>query len=67
MKASDVSSKTPDELKSMIADLKKEQFNLKIQKATGQLEGTARIRAVRKDIARAKTFLNFKGKEKKNA
>tara|TARA_B100001123_G_scaffold305980_1_gene341845 strand:+ start:1196 stop:1399 length:204 start_codon:yes stop_codon:yes gene_type:complete len=67
MKASDISSKTPDELKTMIVDLKKEQFNLRVQRATGQLEGTARIREVRRDIARAKTFLNHKGKEIKNA
>ena len=60
-------SKTSDELKTMITDLKKEQLNLRVQKATGQLEGTARIREVKRDLARAKTFLNFKGKEIKNA
>ena len=62
-----MSSKTSDELKTMITDLKKEQFNLRVQKATGQLEGTARIREVKRGLARAKTFLNFKGKEIKNA
>ncbi len=55
MKASDVRTKTPDQLTDELASLKKEQFNLRFQKATGQLEKTARIREVRRDIARIKT------------
>ena len=52
MKASDVRAKTPDQLSDELASLKKEQFNLRFQKATGQLESTARVRQVRRDIAR---------------
>ena len=57
MKASDLVGKTPDELQDALVDLKKEQFNLRFQQATGQLENTARVRAVRRDIARIKTLL----------
>ncbi len=46
---------TPDQLSEQLASLKKEQFNLRFQRATGQLETTARVRAVRRDIARLKT------------
>ncbi len=46
---------TPDQLSEQLASLKKEQFNLRFQRATGQLENTARVRAVRRDIARLKT------------
>jgi large subunit ribosomal protein L29 len=56
MKASDVRRKTADELNDELASLKKEQFNLRFQKATGQLEKTARVREVRRDIARIKTI-----------
>jgi large subunit ribosomal protein L29 len=56
MKATDVRSKTTDELQDELANLKKEQFNLRFQRATGQLEKTARIREVRRDIARIKTI-----------
>ena len=56
MKAVDIRTKTPDELKDQLASLKKEQFNLRFQRATGQLEKTARIREVRRDIARVKTI-----------
>ena len=52
MKASDVRAKTPDELTDDLGRLKTEQFNLRFQKATGQLENTARVRQVRRDIAR---------------
>ena len=52
MKASDVRAKTQDQLTDDLASLKKEQFNLRFQKATGQLESTARVRQVRRDIAR---------------
>ena len=55
MKASDIRTKTVDELTDALAALKKEQFNLRFQRATGQLEKTARIREVRRDIARIKT------------
>ncbi|HEY8612132.1 50S ribosomal protein L29 [Roseomonas harenae] len=56
-KIADVRGKTPDELKTMLLDLRKEQFNLRFQRATGQLEAVGRIRAVRRDIARVKTVL----------
>ena len=55
MKASDLRSRSVDELTDELGRLKKEQFNLRFQKATGQLEKTARIRQVRRDIARVKT------------
>lgn len=57
MKATDVRAKTDDELKTQLADLQKEQFNLRFQKASGQLENTARVRQVRRDIARIQTTL----------
>ena len=55
-KASDVRAKTPDELKTDLVSLKKEQFNLRFQRASGQLQDTARVRVVRRDIARTKTI-----------
>jgi large subunit ribosomal protein L29 len=64
MKAVDVRVKTPDELKSQLGDLKKEQFNLRFQRASGQLENTARVREVRRDIARIKTILAEKANVK---
>ncbi len=57
MKAADLRTKTPDELKVALMGLRKEQFNLRFQKASGQLENTARARQVRRDIARLKTVL----------
>ncbi len=57
MKASDLRTKTPDELKDTLMGLRKEQFNLRFQKASGQVENTARARQVRRDIARIKTVL----------
>ena len=57
MKAADVRAKTGDQLKDDLADLKKEQFNLRFRRASGQLENTARVRVVRRDIARIKTIL----------
>ncbi len=57
MNASDLRTKTADELKDALMDLRKEQFNLRFQKASGQLENTARARQVRRDIARVKTVL----------
>ena len=56
-KPSDVRAKSADELQGMILDLRKEQFNLRFQRATGQLESTNRIKAVRRDIARTKTII----------
>jgi large subunit ribosomal protein L29 len=56
MKSVDVHAKSVDELSDQLASLKKEQFNLRFQKATGQLEKTARVREVRRDIARVKTI-----------
>ena len=58
MKAVDLVGKTPDELNETLMGLKKEQFNLRFQKASGQLENTARVRQVRRDIARIKTVLH---------
>ncbi len=55
--AADIRTKTPDELSTMLLDLRKEQFNLRFQRATGQQENTSRVRAVRRDIARVKTIL----------
>ena len=56
MDVSDMHTKTVDELSDELGRLKKEQFNLRFQTATGQLEKTARIRQVRRDIARIKTI-----------
>jgi large subunit ribosomal protein L29 len=56
MKPQEVRAMTPDQLSEQLASLKKEQFNLRFQRATGQLENTARVRAVRRDIARIKTM-----------
>lgn len=60
MKANELRDKTPDQLRDQLASLKKEAFNLRFQKATGQLENTARMQAVRRDAARVKTILNQK-------
>lgn len=60
MKADDLKTKTPDELKDSLFDLKKERLNLRFQKASGQLENTARVRQVRRTIARIKTILRDK-------
>ena len=56
MKADDVRAMTPDQLSDELMKLKKEQFNLRFQRATGQLENTGRVRIVRRDIARIKTI-----------
>ena len=55
MKAGDARAMTPDQLSDELMKLKKEQFNLRFQRATGQLENTGRVREVRRDIARVKT------------
>ena len=65
MKASDIRGKTQDQLSDELASLKKEQFNLRFQKATGQLEKTARVKEVRRDIARIKTIAAEKSAGKK--
>jgi large subunit ribosomal protein L29 len=55
MKADNVRQMTPDQLSDELLKLKKEQFNLRFQRATGQLENTSRVRQVRRDIARVQT------------
>jgi large subunit ribosomal protein L29 len=57
MKAEEVFAKSDDELKEQLLGLRKEAFNLRFQAASGQLENTARVRTVRRDIARIKTVL----------
>ena len=56
MKASDARAMTVDQLDDEVLKLKKEQFNLRFQRATGQLENTARVRVIRRDVARLKTI-----------
>jgi len=55
-KPTDIRAKSTDEQKTMLLDLRKEQFNLRFQAATGQTEGVGRVRKVRRDIARVKTI-----------
>jgi large subunit ribosomal protein L29 len=57
-KIADIRAKTVDELQTQLLDLRKEQFNLRFQRATGQLEATGRVRVVRRDIARIKFVLS---------
>ena len=64
-KPSDVRAKTVDELKDELVNLKKEQFNLRFQRATQQLENTSQLRKVRRDIARVQTVLAEKSAEAK--
>jgi large subunit ribosomal protein L29 len=56
-KIADVRGKSPDELQEMLVGLRKEQFNLRFQRATGQLEAVGRIKEVRRTIARVKTIM----------
>jgi large subunit ribosomal protein L29 len=56
-KPADLRAKTVDQLKDQLGDLRKEQFNLRFQKASGQLENVARVRVIRRDIARIETLL----------
>ncbi|MCV2872037.1 50S ribosomal protein L29 [Defluviimonas sp. WL0050] len=63
MNATELKAKTPDQLRDELVALKKEAFNLRFQQATGQLENTARMRAVRRDVARIQTVLNQKAAE----
>jgi large subunit ribosomal protein L29 len=58
MKVQDLRAKTEDELKTQLTDLRKESFNLRFQRASGQLENSSRVREVRRTIARIKTILN---------
>jgi large subunit ribosomal protein L29 len=60
MKATDVRAMSADQLNDELAKLKKEQFNLRFQRATGQLEKTSRVREIRRDIARIKTIARQK-------
>ena len=60
MNAEDLRGKTPDQLQQELVNLKKEQFNLRFQQATGQLENTARMRQARREAARVKTIINEK-------
>ena len=64
MKASEVRDLTEDQIQDKIVELKKEQFNLRFQKATGQLENTTRARQVRRDIARLLTIQGQKQADK---
>ncbi len=61
---SDLKTMTPDQLTDELLNLKKEQFNLRFQRATGQLENTGRVREVRRDIARVKTLSRQKAAAK---
>jgi len=63
MKADELRAKTPDQLRDSLVALKKEAFNLRFQAATNQLENTARMRNVRRDVARIMTVLNAKAAE----
>jgi large subunit ribosomal protein L29 len=58
MKTADLRTKSTDELKQELMNLRKEQFNVRFQKSTGKIENTSRIRVVRRDIAKIKTLLN---------
>ena len=60
MKAADIRTMTIDQIDDEVLKLKKEQFNLRFQRATGQLENTSRVRVVRRDIARLKTIAKKK-------
>ena len=61
-KVTEFRGQSDDELQAAIGNLKKEQFNLRFQKASGQLEATGRIQVVRRDIARIKTLLGERGR-----
>ncbi len=66
-KITDLRSKTPDQLHEQLLNLKKEQFNLRFQKATGQFEKTHRVNEIRKDIARIQTLLTAQKAAAKSA
>ena len=58
MKINELKNKTIDQLKSILIDLKKESFNLRFQKANGQLENTSRVKVVKRSVARVLTLIN---------
>ena len=62
MKIEELKNKTLDQLNSVLIDLKKESFNLRFQKANGQLENTARVKVVKRSVARVLTLINNKVK-----
>jgi large subunit ribosomal protein L29 len=62
MDVAELRNKTPDQLRDELVSLKKEAFNLRFRQATGQLENTARMRTVRRDVARVQTVLNEKAR-----
>lgn len=64
MKATDLRAKSQDELRVELTSLKKEQFNLRFQSASGQLENTARVRDIRRDVARINTILTEQAEAK---
>ena len=63
MKIEDIRAKNEGELETELMALKKEQLNLRFQRATGQIENTARVRSVRRDIARIKTVFNQRAQQ----
>ena len=63
MKIEDIRAKNHGELETELMALKKEQLNLRFQRATGQIENTARVRSVRRDIARIKTVFNQRAQQ----
>ena len=65
-KIGDIRAKSADELSTMLLDLRKEQFNLRFQRATGQLEALSRIKQVRRDIARVKTIIGERARASVN-
>ncbi len=65
-KIGDVRAKSADELNTMLLDLRKEQFNLRFQRATGQLEALSRVKQVRRDIARVKTIIGERARASAN-
>ena len=65
MKVDDIRAMTPDQMEDAILNLKKERFNLRFQRATGQLENTSRMREARRDIARIKTIAAQKKRAEK--
>jgi large subunit ribosomal protein L29 len=66
MDVQELRAKTPDQLRDELVALKKEAFNLRFQQATGQLENTARMRIVRRDVARVQTVLTEKARAAAN-
>ena len=64
MKTADIRAMTPDQMDDAVANLKKERFNLRFQRATQQLEKPARVKEVRREIARIKTILGEKSAAK---